>query len=121
MPSAKVKGRIAKGAGEDAVAPVTVTVDTEKGDVGDLAKACAGAETPHRGSKGAPSVTLVVAAGKLTEDNAEKVADALKDVKGVDAKASKAEVKKKEIHVKLDDKGEAKLADIKKALADFTK
>jgi len=121
VPSVKVKGKITKGSGEAAIAPATVIIDLKEADIGDLAKAAADAETPHRGSKGAPSVTLVVKAPGLTEDNAEKVSDALKDVKGVDAKESKANVKKKEIHVKLDDKGGAKCADIKKALADYTK
>ena len=45
----------------------------------------------------------------------------LKGLKGVDAAASRADVAKKEIHVKLDDQGGAKLADIEKALADFRK
>ena len=114
-----MKGKVT--AGKDKPTTVTVVIDLAKGDVGDLAKCCADCDTPHKGSKGACSATLVVDAPSLTKGNAEKVEAALKDVKGVDAKASKAQVKSKEIHVKLADKGGAKLADIKKALDDFIK
>ena len=99
---------------------VTVELDTSKGDVGDIAKAVCDCDTPHK-EKVAPTATLIIPAPGLNEGNAEKVADALQDVKGVDAKESKANVKRKEIRVKLDAKGGAKLADIKKALADYTK
>jgi hypothetical protein len=121
VPGAKVQGKVAKGTGKDEISPVTVDLDTAKADVGDLAKAAADAQTPHRGEVGAPSAYLVVEASGLTEDNAKKLQGALKDVKGVEPKTTNADVKKKEIHVKLDDKGGAKLADIKKALADYTK
>jgi copper chaperone CopZ len=102
VPSAKVQGKI------------------NKGDVGDLAKAAAAAKTPHR-AKGAPSVTLVLPASDLKKGDAKKVSAALKKVKGVNAKATHTSIADKEIHVKLDDKGGAKLADIKKALGDYTK
>lgn len=102
MPSAKVTSKPTK-----ANPTAEVSIDTEKADVGDLAKAAAGAPTPHR-SDGAPSATLVL------KGKAEDVSESLAKVKGVDAKASKAE--KGEIHVKLDDKGGAKLSDIKTAL-----
>ena len=100
---------------------VPVVYDSAKADVGDLAKAAAGADTPHRDSRGAPSATLVLPAPKMTAANAQKVVDALKGLKGVDTAASRADVAKKEIHVKLEDQGGAKLEDIEKALADFRK
>jgi hypothetical protein len=98
-----------------------VEFDPAKADVGDLAKAAAAAETPHRDSKGAPSATLVLPAPNITAQNAKKVEEALKDVKGVDAATSRADESKKEIHVKLKDQGGARLADIEKALAQFRK
>jgi len=101
------------------VVSVPVMFDSAKSDVGDLAKAAAAVDTPHRDSRGAPSATLVLPAPKITDANAKKVADALKGLKGVDAAASRADLAKKEIHVKLDDRGGAKLADIEKALADL--
>ena len=100
---------------------IPLMFDSAKADVGDLAKAAASADTPHRDSRGAPSATLVLPAPHITTANAKKVADALKGLKGVDAAASRADVAKKEIHVKLDDRGGAKLADIEKALADLRK
>jgi len=100
---------------------IPLMFDSAKADVGDLAKAAAAADTPHRDSRGAPSATLVLPAPHLTANNAKKVADAIKGLKGVDAAASRADVAKKEIHVKLDDQGGAKLADIEKALSDFRK
>jgi copper chaperone CopZ len=93
-----------------------VEFDPAKCDVGDLAKAAADAETPHR-AQGAPSATLVLTAATGADE--KKVQQALQKVKGVDAK--KSSVKRGEIHVKLDDKGGAKLADIKEALKDQVK
>jgi hypothetical protein len=121
VPSVKVSGKIGRGEGADALVSVPVVYDSAKADVGDLAKATAAADTPHRDSRGAPSATLVLPAPKMTAANAKKVVDALKGLKGVDAAASRADLAKKEIHVKLDDQGGAKLADIEKALADFRK
>jgi hypothetical protein len=116
-----VSGKIGRGEGTEGTVVVPIVYDSAKADVGDLAKAVAGAETPHRDSRGAPSATLVLPAPHVTNALAKKVADALKGLKGVDATASRADVAKKEIHVKLDDRGGAKLADIEKALADFRK
>jgi hypothetical protein len=99
---------------------ISIKLDTEKGDVGDIAKAVTNCETPHKDTV-APSATLIVAAAGLTEDNKSKLKDALKEVKGVEAAKVKCDPKKKEIYVLLSGKGGAKLADIKKALADFTK
>ena len=100
---------------------VQVVYDSAKADVGDLAKAAAGADTPHRDSRGAPSATLVLSAPKISDAIAKKIPEALKGVKGVNAAGSRADFAKKEIHVKLDDQGGAKFADIEKALADFRK
>ena len=98
---------------------ITIKLDTEKGDLGDIAKAVSNADTPHKDTV-APSATLIVSASALTEDNKGKLKDALKDVKGVEAAKTKCNPKKKEIYVLLSGKGGAKLAEIKKALADFT-
>src|SRR5438046_222406 len=69
VPGATVKGKIARPK-EGETSTVSVTIDPSKGDVGDVAKAAANAETPHR-TKGAPSVTLVLAASSLSDDNAK--------------------------------------------------
>ncbi len=106
MPSAKIVSKPTKAKPE-----AVVEIDPTKADVGDLAKAAAAAETPHR-AKGAPEAALVLPAQSL---KAGAVKKALQDVKGVDAKAST--VKGGNVQVKLSDKGGAKLADIKKALA----
>jgi hypothetical protein len=99
--------------------PVAVVeINPAKGDVGELAKAAAGAETPHR-AKGAPSATLVLNAPRVKATDGKKVKEVLKNVKGVDANASA--VRGKTIQVKLSDEGGAKLADIKKALASYIK
>jgi copper chaperone CopZ len=94
-----------------------VEYDPAKTDLGELAKAAAAAQTPHA-AKGTPSATLVLTAAKVTDEQAGKVADALGKIKGVDAAKSKADPKTSEVRVKLDDKGGAKLADIKAALKD---
>jgi copper chaperone CopZ len=57
---------------------------------------------------------LVIDAPNITDADDAKVQDALTKVKGVDARKSQA--KKGEIHVKLDDKGGAKLTEIQAAL-----
>jgi copper chaperone CopZ len=101
--------------------PIAVLeIDLAKSDVGAVAKAVAAADTPHKGEE-APAAYLVVSAPGLTAANAKKLGDALKPVKGVNAALSLADAKKKEITVRLRDEGEAKLADITKALADYTK
>jgi hypothetical protein len=120
VPDAKVKGKIGKGEGEKMEVKVTVDITPDKGDVGDLAKAAAEADTPHK-SKGAPTTRLILKAPSLTKENAKGVADALKGVKGVNAKQSRADVDEQMIYVRLNDKGGAKLSDIQKALADYTK
>jgi copper chaperone CopZ len=116
----KVPGAKLKDAPSLTKTVVTVDVDLKKADLGDIAMAVAGAETPHKADE-APGANIVIAAPGLTDKNKKQVADALKKVKGVDADFSTGDVKAKEITVKLADKGGAKLDDIKKALAAFTK
>src|ERR1700687_2838759 len=58
VPSAKLSGKIGRGDGPDGMVSVPVVFDPAKADVGELAKAVAGADTPHRDSRGAPSATL---------------------------------------------------------------
>lgn len=101
--------------------PVAVLdVDVAKSDVGALGKAVAAAETPHKAEE-APAAYLVLAAPALTAANSKKLTPALKGVKGVNAALSSSDAKKKEITVRLDSSGDAKLADIQKALAEYTK
>ena len=116
----KVKGADVKTEPTKANPVAVVVYDEKKTDLGAIAKAIAEADTPHKSDQ-APAAFLVLEAKGLTEAAAKKLPDALAKVKGVDAKMSKAEVKGKEIHIRLDDKGGAKLDDIKKALADLLK
>src|SRR5262249_56052241 len=97
-----------------------VAFDPAKADVGDLARAVAGAQTPDR-EKGAPSATLVLAYerldGSAVADEAYlpgKVEKALANLKGVDAKKSKIDFKKRQLLIRLDDKGGARLSHVKK-------
>ena len=95
-------------------------IDWGKAELGDLAKAIADTETTHR-AKEAPFSFLILDAPSLTRVNVGKLEEALKGVRGIDAKGSKTDLKKKEIHLKLDGRGGAKIADIQKALADYLK
>ena len=88
--------------------------------MGDIAKAISACDTPHK-AKVAPSASLIVSAPGLTEDNKAKIKGVLKDVKGVDGAETKCDVKKQEIYVHLSAKGGAKVADVTKALEQFTK
>ena len=92
---------------------VKVDIDTSKGDVGDIGKAIATTDTPHKG-KVAPAAAVIVKVKGITKDDAEKLRKALAKVKGVDAKASSAETG--EAIVALSADGGAHLADIRKAL-----
>lgn len=112
-------GKVALKATKEKPQSVTVKLDTTKGDVGDIAKAVGACDTPHK--EKVPPVALLVLPAKddLTKESAAKIKDALKDVKGVDAAGTRVHVKSKAIDVKLASDGGAKLADIKKALADY--
>jgi hypothetical protein len=92
---------------------VNIDLDTAKSDVGDVAKAVAASNTPHKG-KVEPQAALVVPLKKVSKDDTEKVRKALADVKGVAAKASSAG--EGEVIVELDNQGGARLAEITKAL-----
>jgi len=115
-----VESKAALKASKEAPQDVSVSLDTSKADVGDIAKAISECDTPHK-AKVAPGVALIVSAPALTDDNKSKIKDALKDVAGVDGAETKCDVKKQEIYVHLSAKGGAKVAAINKALADFTK
>jgi len=116
----KVKGAKVKDEPTKFKPTATVTLDTKQSDVGAIAKSVAAAETPHKEVE-APATALIVDAPGLTAANAKDVAKALGSVKGVDAKKSETDPKKKEITVALTDSGEAKLAEIQKALATYLK
>jgi hypothetical protein len=115
-----VDSKVALKPSKEAPQAVSIDLDTAKGDVGDIAKAISATDTPHKG-KVAPAAALIVSAPALTDNNKSKIKDALKDVKGVDGAETKCDVKKQEIYVHLSAKGGAKVADIKKALEEFTK
>jgi hypothetical protein len=115
-----VDSKVALKASKEAPQTISVDLDTGKGDVGDIAKAISACDTPHK-AKIAPSAALIVSAPGLTADNKSQIKDALKDVKGVDGAETKCDVKKQEIYVHLSAKGGAKVADITKALEQFTK
>lgn len=115
-----VESKVALKATKEESQSVSVNLDTAKADVGDIAKAICACDTPHK-AKVAPGVALIVSAPALTADNKAKIKDALKNVKGVDGAETKCDVKKQEIYVHLSAQGGAKVADINKALADFTK
>jgi copper chaperone CopZ len=115
VPTAKLKTKPSKATPE-----AVLDLDTAKSDVGVLGKAVAGADTPHKGEE-APAAYLLIDAPGITDANNKKLEMTLKGVKGVNAALSSGSVKKKVIEVRLDDSGAAKMADIKKALADYTK
>jgi F0F1-type ATP synthase delta subunit len=115
-----VESKVALKAAKEAAQTISVDLDTSKGDVGDIAKAISECDTPHK-AKIAPSAALIVSAPGLTADNKSQIKEALKDVKGVDGAETKCDVKKQEIYVGLSAKGGAKVADITKALEQFTK
>jgi len=99
---------------------VVLAFDPAKTDVGELAKVVAAAQTPNR-SKGAPSATLVLKYQRLDASAVtdevylpKKVEEAFARLKGVDAKKCQLDTKKKELHIRLDDLGGARLGEIKK-------
>jgi hypothetical protein len=100
--------------------PDTVlTFDPKKTDVGEIAQAVAGTKTPNR-DKGAPAAILVLGYERLDGSAAgdeqylpKKVEAAVEKLKGVDAKGCKLDFKQRQLLLKLDDKGGAKLADIR--------
>jgi hypothetical protein len=92
-------------------------LDGAKYDLGDLARTVAAARTPNR-AKGAPSTALLLsyqADGERTEALARNLESICAKLKGVDSKNCRFDAQKKEFQIKLDDKGGAKLSDIKAA------
>jgi hypothetical protein len=96
---------------------VLVPLEGAKYDLGELARTVAGTRTPNR-AKGAPSAALLLTY-KEGGGEAAALARGLETVcaklKGVDAKKCRLDMKRRELQIKLDDKGDAKLADIKAA------
>jgi hypothetical protein len=93
-----------------------VPLDGASYDIGDLARAVAAAKTPNR-AKGPPSAWLVLSyKGHEERGMEEALARSLElscsKLKGVDAKKCRLDTKRKEVRLKLDDVGGAKLADI---------
>src|SRR5262245_12788898 len=79
-------------------------------DLGAAAAKVASAETPHK-SKVAPELLIVLFAD-LDKDSAKTAEKTLEKVKGVDAKATKADAEKKEISVALTGKEKVKIGDL---------
>jgi len=103
-----------------------VTFDAKKTDVGDIAQAVAATKTPNR-EKGAPAAILILGYERLDGSAAadeqylpKKVEAAVEKLKGVDAKGCKLDFKQKQLLIKLDEKGGAKLADIKAGFPGLT-
>jgi copper chaperone CopZ len=96
-----------------------LTFDMEKTDLGEMANAVAATKTPNR-DKGAPAAILVLGYERLDGSAAadevylpKKVDAAFAKLKGVEEKQCKLDTKQKQVLIKLDDQGGAKLADIK--------
>jgi hypothetical protein len=103
-----------------------VTFEVKKTDVGDMAQAVAATKTPNR-EKSAPATILVLGYERLDGSAAadeqylpKKVEAAVEKLKGVEGKACKIDFKEKHLLIKLDDKGGAKLADIKAGFPGLT-
>ncbi len=98
----------------------SVDFDAAKADVGKIAKKVASAKTPFMKTK-PPGTNVVLDVSNLSQENSSKVTVALSKVAGIDAKNSSLDVNAKQVTVKLARTGEAKLADIKKAVDDAVK
>jgi hypothetical protein len=116
LPSMKVTGKPTK---EKPAA--VVTFDPKEADVGDMARAVAGIKTGDP-DLGAPATILVLHYERLdTNPLADDVflpkvvEPAFGKLKGADAKKCKLDAKEKELQIRLDPKGGAKLAEIKAA------
>src|SRR5262245_38512636 len=119
VPGVKVSGKVTK---DEPTA--RVTFDPAKADVGDLARAVAGVKTSGRQK---PSARLVLGYERsddtaLDDDEfvpryVEQALAKLKG-KGVDGKDWKLDTKNREVHIRLEEKGGAKLADVKAAFPD---
>jgi hypothetical protein len=97
---------------------IVVPLEGAKYDLGDLARTVGGTKTPNR-AKGAPSTALLLTYKERDGEAAASLARDLKTIcaklEGVDSKKCQLDIQKKEFQIKLDDKGGAKLADIKAA------
>lgn len=101
--------------GRDKTAPVRV--EAQLAEDADLSKAAAAvneAPTPHR-AKAPPALALVLFTD-AGEESTKKLAETLEDVKGVDAKKSKADAKKGEIRLILTGDDEVTIVQIVEAL-----
>lgn len=78
---------------------LTVSIDRSL-DLGAIGKAVMSANTPQK-AQSAPSLDLVFFA-PLTNENAQKATQKLASIQGVDAKNSRADVRKGELSVRID-------------------
>jgi hypothetical protein len=119
VPGVKVSRKVTK---DESVA--RLAFDPATADVGDLARAVAGVKTSGREK---PAARLVLGYQRfddsLIPDNEflpPRIEQALAKLKGkgVDGKDWKLDTKNREVHIRLEAKGGAKLADIKAAFPD---
>jgi hypothetical protein len=101
--------------------PVAVVVSHRGAsyDLGDLARAVAEAQTPNR-DKGTPSTSLVLRyktskGGADAEALARNLKTTCSKLKGVEAEKCRLDTERREVHIKLDGKGGARLSEIKSA------
>ncbi|MEX2560239.1 MAG: hypothetical protein WD403_10015 [Pirellulales bacterium] len=101
--------------GRDKTQPVRVEAQlAEDADLSKAATAVNDARTPHR-AKAPPALALVLFTD-AGEESTKKLAESLEDVKGVDAKKSKADAKKGEIRLILTGADEVTIVEIVEAL-----
>lgn len=94
-------------------------------DLGDLARTVAETQTPGR-QRGAPSAALVLfyknhrdvaqTEARLTQS----LEATCRKLKGVDAKKCRVDTARKEVHIQLDGKGDAKWADVNAAFSELS-
>lgn len=101
VPATRVLKAPEEGTGErHATRTVIELADRQTSDLGDVASAVAGAQTPHR-DQIPPTSSLVLFAKDLDAAATHDLSQALADVAGVDAKAVEIDAKKGEILIPL--------------------
>jgi hypothetical protein len=98
---------------------IVVPLQGARYDLGDLARVVADTKTPNR-PKGAPAAALVLRFETQSAATLERSLEArCAKLRGVEAKESRIDSRKKEIHIRLDGKGGARLEEIKAAFPDL--
>ncbi len=111
----KKAGKIDPKKSKEGTRPVRIVGEiAADADLGAIGKAVNAAKTPHKG-KSAPGVALVLFA-KLNKESAGAARKALRNVKGVDGKSSRANAKAGVISAKISGKEKVTVANILAAL-----